>query len=152
MAERLFFDSWERASIIFFCFVRFKCFVGACWGRRKKLAVCVSRGRRILCILTSCSCILWCFFLYVTWKMKYFIYEKISVLDADAMDRGSRTCCSCWCHLSWPTIWRWKTTGAALKLNDSGSPTLLFTNGCRSEFSYRGGKHICQFLRSDPTL
>lgn len=55
------------------------------------------------------------------------------------------TCCNCWCHLSSPMIWRWKTTGAALKLNDTGSPELLFTNGLRSEFSYkRKSKFVIQ--------
>lgn len=51
------------------------------------------------------------------------------------MTEPSCTCCSCWCHFSWPTIWRWKMTGAAVKLNNTGSPILRFLNGCRSEFS-----------------
>lgn len=65
------------------------------------------------------------------------------------------TCCSCWCHLSWPTIWRWKTTGAVLKLKAPGSPILPFTNGCRSEFSYRkGNPHVSNRsqLDWDPTM
>ncbi len=48
----------------------------------------------------------------------------------------SGTCLS-WCrHLSGPTICLWKTTGAESKLNTAGSDP-LFTNGCRSEFSYK---------------
>lgn len=50
---------------------------------------------------------------------------------------GRSTCCSCWCHWSSPMIWRWKTTGAENRLNNTASPKLLFTKGWRSEFSCR---------------
>lgn len=53
----------------------------------------------------------------------------------------SGTCFS-WCrHLSGPMICLWMTTGAESKLNTAGSDP-LFTNGCRSEFSYK--THICE--------
>lgn len=49
-----------------------------------------------------------------------------------------RTCCSCWSQRSSPTSWRWKTTGAALKLKGSSSAAApAFMNGCRSELSCR---------------
>lgn len=53
---------------------------------------------------------------------------------------GGRTCCSCWSQRSSPMTWRWKTTGAALKLKGSSSAAPAFMNGCRSELSCRSKK------------
>jgi len=39
----------------------------------------------------------------------------------------------------------WKTTGAESKLNTAGSDS-LFTNGCRSEFSYKTHTYISMIV------
>ena len=50
------------------------------------------------------------------------------------------TSSNCCCHLPWPTICRWRTTGQQFRLNTAGSPAPRATNGCRSACSCGAGR------------